>query len=440
MYTMNKCFDVKVDVSRKYQAIDGFGVNINSKYWDNGNLIPVMELLIDDLGATLFRLDAYGKSNWMDPQNQFDESVLNKENYERVYQGPAFKNAEAMSKYLNARGIEPYITISGVVPAWMCEADGVTLKRYELFSEMVASYIDWAKNKAGIRFTLFGPLNETDLGPPEGPSVTPEEYIKAMEVLVDTLDVWNLKDIKLVIAEQGRYNLDFARELLKSKKLVGRVGVFGVHAYSDYHATDLVDTIKNSEYRDCKVWMTEYGDLDESGEREWYVAWVAFQRLMRLLEDGMTGALNWDAFDNYHDHDEAWTLYGLIRSGRKIYTPKKRFFSTMQMYRFVRPGFIRVASECITEGIRTLAFISPDGKDFTVVGMNETNEDVLLNVDVPEGAEKLPGRKAYLYVTTVKENCARTATRDVVSRNYPYTGVEVEAPANSIFTVTTLKA
>lgn len=52
----------KIDLSEEYQKIDGFGVNINSKYWENGVLKPVLELLIDDLGARLFRVDVYSKS------------------------------------------------------------------------------------------------------------------------------------------------------------------------------------------------------------------------------------------------------------------------------------------------------------------------------------------------------------------------------------------
>jgi len=53
------------NASEKYQQIDGFGVNINSKYCDKGRLVPVMDMLIEDLGATLFRVDIYGKSNWI---------------------------------------------------------------------------------------------------------------------------------------------------------------------------------------------------------------------------------------------------------------------------------------------------------------------------------------------------------------------------------------
>lgn len=436
---IKKLVNIQVDGTKKYQRIDGFGVNINSKYWDNGGLIPVMDLLVNDLGAKIFRLDAYGKSNWIDPENKYDAGILNSGTYEKVYEGSDFKNAAAMGRYLNSVGIEPYMTLSGVVPKWMCGADGKTLEDFGSFAEMAASYVDWARNKAGIKFSLFGPLNETDYGPPEGPYVSPENYVIACEALADALDRRGLKDIKLVVAEQGAYNLDFVNCLIKSEKLKERIAAFGMHAYSDYHCTDLMDKVGNSEYYECSVWMTEYGDLEQTGEKEWYVAWVSFQRLMRLLEDGMNGALNWDAYDNYHDHDEAWTIYGIIRNARRLYTPKKRYYSAKQVYRFVKPGFQRIAATSAYEAVHVLAFASEDGKDFTIAGMNGSCEDVYLNINV-QGLEAIEAsRKADVYRTTANENCVRTATVNITTRDWPFNGIELVAPAYGIFTATTVK-
>ena len=58
--------NLRVNGSQPLQKIDGFGVNINSKYFDS-RLMPAMDLLVDDLGATLYRVDIWGKSNWIDP-------------------------------------------------------------------------------------------------------------------------------------------------------------------------------------------------------------------------------------------------------------------------------------------------------------------------------------------------------------------------------------
>jgi hypothetical protein len=41
-----------------YQKINGFGLNINSKHWSE-DLIPTLDLLRQDLGASLYRVDIW---------------------------------------------------------------------------------------------------------------------------------------------------------------------------------------------------------------------------------------------------------------------------------------------------------------------------------------------------------------------------------------------
>ena len=124
----------------RFQRIDGFGVNINAKYWGMGTLRPVVDHLIDDLGATLFRLDAYGKANWPDPDDTRGSASLQRENLDRIYQTPPFQNARSLALYLNERGIAPYITISGIAPAFLCAADRKTLTDFEGYAKMAVDY------------------------------------------------------------------------------------------------------------------------------------------------------------------------------------------------------------------------------------------------------------------------------------------------------------
>jgi O-glycosyl hydrolase len=241
-----------------------------------------------------------------------------------------------------------------------------------------------------------------------------------------------------VAAEQGRYDLDYAKAILASPLLRRKVGVLGIHAYSDFSAAELVALAAASEGKP-KVWMTEFGDLDLSGEREWYAAWASTRRLFQLLEDGLGGALFWDAFDNYHDHDEAWTIYGLIRNARRIFTPKKRYYALKQVYRFVRPGWFRVGASTDSAMLRILAFAEPGGGAVSVVVMNEGHEDLALDIDVTgPGSERLARSKASLYRSSPEERCALVGRSGVRNENYPYTGIQVEVPAGSIATATTL--
>jgi len=438
MYNITKYVKLALDSTKVYQTIDGFGVNINSKYWNNGKIKPVLDMLVNDLGATLFRLDAYGKSNWMDPNNIGDENLLTEENYADAWKRQEFQDATSMAKYLNSLGIKPYMTLSGIVPKWMCDEDEKTLKRFDLFADMVAHFAFWARHTAGIQFDLLGPLNETDLGPPEGPLLSPEGYVKACDAILKKMDEFGLQDIQLVVAEQAIYNMDFVLEFYKRPDLAERVAVFGMHCYSDFSAKPLVMAKAQSDYAKTHVWMTEFGDLDQSSEKEWLIAYVSFQRLVRLLEDGMQGALAWDAYDNYHDHDESWTSFGLLKNSWDVYEPKKRYFGYRHIFKFVRPGFHRVSIESPVDGVKAIAFFSPDGKDVTVTGYNDLLEDIFINIDISSLSDGFEEKRFSAYRTSFTDNCITDKPRRIMQRTLPFSGIEIAAPARSLFTITTV--
>jgi hypothetical protein len=185
--------------------------------------------------------------------------------------------------------------------------------------------------------------------------------------------------------------------------------------------------------------MTEYGDLEQSGEREWTVAWQITKRLLRQLEAGFHGALVWDAYDNYHDHNEAWTIYGLLRTGLRVHTPKKRYYASKQVYRYVLPGFERVAAESAFPELSLLAFASRDRSQLTLVGMNDSTRSFILNVVLEGFAEKVMSGRVTYHRTTETENCHRIGTIPVRGSHYPFTGIDVLVPPHTIFTLTTVK-
>jgi O-glycosyl hydrolase len=415
--------ELTVRADEMYQTIDGFGMNINPIYWENGGLEPIMGLFHQDLEAGLYRLDVYGESNWIDPESKHDNQILNDEVYKKVYTSAPFQDAWAMARYLNSKGIKPYLNASGIVPKWMCEADGVTLKDYEAFSEMMASMLYWARHEEKIMFELFGPLNETDLGPPEGPFVSGVEYVKCMEVLVNVLDRWGLSDVKLVVAEQAHFDLDYVAPLLNSRKLVGRLGVIGMHDYSSNAVISVADALHRYEDKSTRFWMTEYGDLDVSGEKEWYVAWISIRRLISYLQQGAQAALVWDAYDNYHDHDKAWSLYGLVRRGRHEYTPKKRYFATKQVYKFVKSGSRRIAADTKSTSIHAAGFLHDD-HGMTIIGMNESEMPITLQVN------GVTGGSFQVYITSETLNCMKMGLMAAEAGN-----LTVLIPAKTIFTL-----
>lgn len=435
---------LRVDGNIKHQMIDGFGVNINSKYWDDGNLTPTMDLLIDDLGANLYRVDIYGKSDWVDPQSIKDASVLNEKTYAEVYTSEVFKNGWSMMRYLNEKGIEPYLTCSGDVPKWMLGTDGKTLAQYEQFCDMLISLIDWAKNKENLKFKYFGPLNETDIGSPEGPTVLPEGYTKTLLILDRKLKEKGFNDIKLVVAEQAMFHADYVKEFIKHEELASRIAIFALHTYSDISEqryNEVTEMIRHSPFKEHGMWMSEFGDLDQTGEKEWYIAWKSTSRLLDTLKAGFHGALFWDAFDNYHDHDEAWTIYGLFRNARKIFTPKKRYYALKQVYKYVKPGFERVEVISENKDISFLAFANTDRTKFTIVGMNMCDRDVYASAWLDNFDDSIISQNIAYYRTSEFENSFKVEDCNFRTKidTSGFDGLEFMIPAYSIFTLTNIE-
>ena len=461
MVNPHRIINVRVNAATTYQKINGFGLNINSKHWRE-DLIPTMDLLREDLGASVYRVDIWGKSDWIDPTGELGkDKALDPRHLAEVYSGSIFKKGWAMMRYLNQHGIQPYLTVSGDVPKWMLGDTypknhlaampelppeiigkrGHPLVDYEAFCDMLVSMVDWARNKEGLDFHLFGPMNETDIAQPEGPGVDPVEYVKVCELLVDKLDQKGLTDIRLVLAEQAIFGPWYVQQLVQSRKLQGRIGVFSLHDYSDIPVEEyqkVTGILGNSAYQAVPLWMTEYGDLEQSGEKEWYVGWVSTSRLFDHLEAGFSGSLIWDAYDNYHDHDEFWTIYGVLRTGLGVYTPKKRYYTAKQVFRYVLPGFERIQVENPSRDVRLVAFANPERTQFTLVGMNLTGQDLFLNVEAAGFPSAMMGGKVAYYRTSQEENCVGLG--EIPMRgHYPFSGIDAAIPGDCIFTLTTVK-
>jgi O-glycosyl hydrolase len=235
---------------------------------------------------------------------------------------------------------------------------------------------------------------------------------------------------------------EYVQAILADERITQRVGVWSMHCYSEIAPAQYgaIRTLTQSAHAaNARLWMTEYGDLDQSGEKEWSVAWIMTSRLFDLIEGGFEAALVWDAIDNYHDHDQAWTIYGLLRTGLRAHTPKLRYYASKQIFRFVRPGFVRIDASSTATDLRVLAFTSPDRNDLTIVGMNSSLRPLNLNIRLAGlPSERQNGHVTY-YRTTEQERCHTIGKIAMRGRNWPYDGIDVLVPPESIVTLTTLE-
>jgi hypothetical protein len=457
---------VAVEAGKRFQRIDGFGVNVTPAQWRDGALKPTLDLLVDDLGTTLVRLDCYGKADWLDPAKQGSDGRWSDAYLAEVYRDKVFAECWDTFRHLTAKGADVHLNVSGRVPAAWTGPDGQTLQDLDAYAEMAVSLVRWAREKEGLRFTRFAPFNETNLGFPEGPKVRDPDVLPAVRAVAKRMEAAGLADVQLIVAcDAPPVSMARFGPMLQAADLVGRVSALSTHTYGDGDEGDgtpgwydgeseraaLVNAVAASPHQGASVWMTEYGDLDQTGLVEWQFAWRTSRRLLRMLVDGFHAAIAWDAFDNLHEHDGVWATYGLLKTDRDTWTyaPKKRYFAAKQVYRFVRPGWQRVAiglpprdPKDVYAGwhdpmrhVRLLAFASPDGSDATLVGMSRVEGDVELEVALSGLAAGTSGKPLAYYRTTRTEDA-----RLVEERKAEGGTLRITVPEGSIFTLTTLRS
>jgi O-glycosyl hydrolase len=450
---------VTIDPSLRFQTIDGFGVNFNGTYFRDAQK-PMIDMLTDDLGATIFRLDPYGLTNWETLNDNDSPQVANWEYYNDRYSIPAFEASWTSARYLNSRGIRPFMTLSGTVPGWMLDNQAAPPKHkvcrdgrggihpltgqpphlnpamYDEFAEEVVSMLVYARTKARIDFEYFSPLNETDCYPVEGPRVDPDEMPRVLSAVAGRLQREGMADVKLVAADQSQMANDYLGPILEKAELMRQVAVLSLHSYGSDSMMPQVERLRQSKYPNLHIWLTEYGDLndlDKSAENEWKgFCLAATRRALRALNEGASAALFWDAYDNYHEHDARLTFYALVQNTDHLYAPKKRYYAAKQLYRFVRPGSRRIAASENVEGLLVSAFRNGADNTLTVVGVKQGGPAEIELAVAGGGAEVASWE---LYVTTRELDCRKIdtlAVDDGVAR--------IRLPEEAVFTlVGTLK-
>jgi len=82
---------VTIDGSQRFQRMDGFGVNANVNSWNDGELRPALDTLVDTLGASLFRV-YIDNADWEASNDNGDPASFEWTYYNAVYTSPPCAN------------------------------------------------------------------------------------------------------------------------------------------------------------------------------------------------------------------------------------------------------------------------------------------------------------------------------------------------------------
>ncbi len=430
---------VTVDGAQQFQTVDGFGVNANAKNWNDGELVPALDLLIDQLGATMWRIDPFNKSDWEAVNDNNDPNIFDWTYYNALYENPSFQELWNTLNYLDQRGVQIVLGVSGVVPDWM-GGSVINVNDEDEWVEMIASLVYYARNVRGIDFTLLSPMNEGNLGPPEGPLVGPAQYARLLNKLVARLGALGMGDIELLPPESAGVDTGYLPDLFADPTLMAHINHFSFHSYSGSNG-GAHSTIKGSPYPDRDFWMTEWsesatdGFLDGGAQvaDEWAFARTMTDYLFNHMAGNAAAAMAWDAFDNIHEHDTSgnYTHWGLLaydlESG--AYSPKPRFYTNAQFFKSVPPGSVRIAAMEAEPDLQVLAFRHAASGRLTIVGQNLGGSTLTLDTtitNVPSAPTTLA-----LYRTSSSLSLARQPNVAVAAGTF-----SLQVPPDSFFTLT----
>ncbi len=423
--------NLTVDAAQTFQTMDGFGVNVNSLSWDDGELRPALDKLVDDLGATIYRV-ILDEMDWEGVNDNADPNNFNWTYYNAIYGGPKFQELWGTMRYLNSKGIESGLMLNfmGKGPDWMGAGSTISVSMEDEFVETIASAVYYARNTAGVRFTLLAPMNEPDWDGIEGPLVDPAQYTRILAKLAARLDAIGLSDIRFVGPDGARTITDlqnFGSANLGNSAVMGKMAKWAIHSYGP-SVSGAASFIAGSTYPTLKFWVTETARIEDA---------------LAQLVDGPSATLVWDGFDAVYNHairagrgtiphNDLGNGRALLAydTGTRLYTARQEFYEYAQLYKFVAPGAVRIGATDNDGNLTTFAFRHPATGRLTIVGRKAGSGTITVNgtlTNLPVGVSTLES-----YRTNASLSLQRGADVAVSGNAFSLT-----VAGNTVFTLAT---
>lgn len=435
-----KNVSIQFDGATKFQQIDGFGINANTRAWEGSELEPALNLLLDSANSTVWRVIVETVYNWEDKNDNKDPFEFNWDYYNQLYATPKYQKAWDMIAYLNKRGITKNLMINfmGPIPLWM--GGKIVKEKYEdEYIEMLVSFFYYARKTKHLQIGLISIMNEPDIEN-EGPTVDGKQYARLQRKFIDRMEDLGMGDIKYVAPDVAGMDNGLERyipELMKDPVIMSKIAHIGLHSYAGYYA-NVDSSLKHSGYPKTDYWMTEWNNWCQGcddgilGEYNYDFAAKSISFLLDFLQHGATAGIMWEGYDSYYEHHapSPFSYWGVLSydAAAKTYAPRKNFYALQQVSKFVLPGSWRIALSQQSDSLNIAAFYNEASKKISIVGVNKSHQPVningtLTNLPAVAGLET--------YITSNTENVQRSADVKVKGKIFKTT-----IPPDCIFTIT----
>jgi Lamin Tail Domain len=425
--------DITVDGARSFQTISGLGADINPHSWDDGNLKPALDLLIDEEGMQTFRV-GMDMLDWESSNDDSDPATFNWDYYDPIYSGQTsfdtefagsnFADTWAVIDYLHHKGIPDsgiVLSFMGPGPDWMGGGSLAPGMGDEFVEEVLsAAYYGY---RHGHTFGLFSPDNEMDIDANEGVAMSETRYADLLDRLAGRMDALGMDGVRL-LGPETCCNVGYADPMKTYPALMARLAHFDFHNYlgDDNGAADTVAGTGKG------FWISEYANFDQT---------------FSYLEQGAAGLLMWEAYDSVYNHAVV-NGHGTDPGNDSLsfgdipllayddttgaYTPRQEFYQFGQLFKWVPIGARRLYAGSGNSNVEIEAFQDSATARLTLVGHNDSDNPQTLTIAL----DNLTAPTAlHYYQTNPDSQMARGADVPVDTGS-----ATVTVPANTTFTLT----
>ena len=285
------------------------------------------------------------------------------------------------------------------------------------FVESIAALLWYARHTAKVQFTLVSPMNEVDViagsisadhpnGIVEGPNMPDAvQFTRVVKKLAEKLDVIGMGDIRFVAPDAAGEGL-FEKcmdEMVKDSYLMGKMACWGIHQYGN-DAENYRKIVNKPENPNKIFWVTEtagignlFGQLDDNAKA--YIFWDGFDCVYQHGRRNGYGSTPPNDWVFWLSGDEGKPLIKYIAS-TKSWIPRKQFYEFAQLFKFVKPGAVRIGATENDSNLVVRAYNNPDGQ-LVIVGHNYGRGPITVNGTL---SNVLPVSKFEVYRTSLTQN------------------------------------
>lgn len=360
---------VNIDRSEKRQTMYGLGTFENSRRWS--------EMYAKDLGASAMRIGIIG-NQWETSNDNNDPNVINMGgfNYD-AFDFDYFRELKEM-------GVETFILTSWSPPAWMKRNLSLDHREqaiqweltdnilepyyYEEYAESMVAVVRAFKDEAGIDIKAIGLQNEPYFNEPYASAIlSGPKFAELIEVVGNRFAKEGLDHVGFFMPEQ----------------------VFGL-GWGDYSNEGYLAAVRANEAADSYTKYFAVHGYDGTGIAAGFPTYSRWSSLFDLAQQGENPKELWmtETHIGYNGWPSAMSLAGALHGSLwagniSLWTnwsfgdmqltsnvPNSSFYTSMNYFKYIRPGAVRVETNSDHPDVLATAFENPDGR-FTVVLINK---------------------------------------------------------------------